>query len=254
MGELTAGIAHEIKNPLNFIINFSELSQELAQELQETLSPLQKEGIDQYIKDEVKEIVTSLNDNSAKINFHGKRADSIINNMLIHSYDKKGVYQETNINQMLEEYASLAYYSMLNNHKGFATTIEKNFDQNVGTIKIIPQDISRVLLNIFNNAYQALKNKSQHAPTGYTPILSITTLKKGNYLQIIVRDNGPGIAPDIIDKIFNPFFTTKPAGEGTGLGLSICYDIIKNIHKGEIQVVSEENEYTEFSITLPFKR
>ena len=215
---------------------------------------MQNQNIDQYIKDEVNDIITSLGENSTKINFHGKRADSIINNMLIHSYDKKGVYQETNINQMLEEYASLAYYSMLNNHKGFATTIDKNFDPNVGTIKIIPQDMSRVLLNIFNNAYQALKNKNKNAEIGYSPTLSITTTKEGNYLKIVVRDNGSGIAPDIIDKIFNPFFTTKPAGEGTGLGLSICYDIIKNIHKGEISVVSEENEYTEFSIVLPFKK
>lgn len=254
LGELTAGIAHEIKNPLNFIINFSELSQELSKELKEVLLPLQNQDIDKYIKDEVNDITTNLSENAAKINAHGKRADSIINNMLIHSYDKKGIYQQTNINQMLEEYASLAYYSMLNNHKGFSATIEHDFDKSIGTIKIIPQDMSRVLLNMFNNAYQALKNKSKNAQEGYIPTLFIKTSKEKNHLAILIKDNGSGISKEVIDKIFNPFFTTKPAGQGTGLGLSICYDIITNIHKGEIQVISKENQYTEFSILLPFKK
>ncbi|MEM6299674.1 MAG: ATP-binding protein, partial [Bacteroidota bacterium] len=249
LGELTAGIAHEIKNPLNFIINFSELSQELVTDMQETVDPLNGR-LSNPEKDEIHAILMDLRENAQKINEHGKRADSIINNMLVHSYEKKGVMQETPINTMLQEYASLSYHSMLNNYKGFACTIEYDLDPAVKEVKIIPQDMSRVFLNLLNNAFYALYKKSIGSED-FRPVVELKTIHQGDKVEIVIRDNGLGIPEKVIEKIFNPFFTTKPPGEGTGLGLSICYDIVRNIHKGDIQVASHPNEFTEFSIFLP---
>lgn len=252
LGELTAGIAHEIKNPLNFIINFSELSKELVVELGDNVKKLNGKP-NEEVQEEVSELLRDLNENSRKINEHGKRADSIINNMLMHSHDKKGVYQEVQINTLLQEYVSLAYHSMLNSHKGFAANIEMNLDDSVEELKVIPQDISRVFLNLLNNAFYSTYKKKGLKGEGFEPTLNVKTVNHGDRVEIVIRDNGVGIPQHIIDKIFNPFFTTKPAGEGTGLGLSICYDIIHNIHKGDIQVDSVEEEYCEFSIFLPHK-
>lgn len=258
LGELTAGIAHEIKNPLNFIINFSELSKEMIVELNETFANVGKDIVEGSLKDitpddvdNIKDILQNLNENSEKIHEHGKRADSIINNMLMHSQDRKGVYQDTHINTMLQEYISLAYHSTINNYKGFAAKIETNLDANVGNIKIIPQDLGRVFLNVVSNSLYALYNKKRKLGEGFEPMLTVRTINHEDNIEIIFRDNGTGIPQEMMDKIFNPFFTTKPAGEGTGLGLSICYDIVRNIHKGEIQVDSKEGEYTDFSIFLP---
>lgn len=258
LGELTAGIAHEIKNPLNFIINFSELSKEMIVELNETFANVGKDIVEGSLKDitpddveNIKDILQNLNENSEKIHEHGKRADSIINNMLMHSQDRKGVYQDTHINTMLQEYISLAYHSTINNYKGFAAKIETNLDANVTNVKIIPQDLGRVFLNVVSNSLYALYNKKRKLGESFEPMLSVRTINHNDNIEIIFRDNGTGIPQEMMDKIFNPFFTTKPAGEGTGLGLSICYDIVRNIHKGEIQVDSKEGEYTDFSIFLP---
>ncbi|WP_154657106.1 hybrid sensor histidine kinase/response regulator [Hugenholtzia roseola] len=253
LGELTAGIAHEIKNPLNFIINFSEVTRELTGDLTHILEEvLQNEGsLNQEQLDEIKDIIENLNENSDKINSHGKRADSIINNMLLHSHDKKGVYQEVHLNTSLQEYASLAYHSYINNHKGFAAKIDHQLDERVGNVKLIPQDFGRALINMISNSLYATHKKKKLLQEGYEPVITIKTLDKGDSVEIIIRDNGIGIAKNDIDKIFNPFFTTKEPGQGTGLGLSICYDIVKNIHKGDIQVASQEGEYCEFSIFLP---
>jgi len=258
LGELTAGIAHEIKNPLNFIINFSELSKEMIVELNETFANVGKDIVEGSLKDitpddveNIKDILQNLNENSEKIHEHGKRADSIINNMLMHSQDRKGVYQDTHINTMLQEYISLAYHSTINNYKGFAAKIETNLDSNVTNVKIIPQDLGRVFLNVVSNSLYALYNKKRKLGDSFEPMLTVRTINHEDNIEIVFRDNGTGIPQEMMDKIFNPFFTTKPAGEGTGLGLSICYDIVRNIHKGEIQVDSKEGEYTDFSIFLP---
>lgn len=250
LGELTAGIAHEIKNPLNFIINFSELSKELLEELKGAVSKVDT-ALEHDDKDEFRDIIQNLDENSDKINEHGKRADSIINNMLMHSHDKKGVYQDTHLNTMLQEYTSLAYHSMLNNYKGFSAKITLELDDNVDRVKIIPQDIGRVFLNMLNNAFYSLYRKKEEQGESFEPSLLVKTVSLGDKVEIIFRDNGMGISEKIIYKIFNPFFTTKPAGEGTGLGLSICYDIVKNIHKGDILVDSQIGEYCEFSMYLP---
>jgi signal transduction histidine kinase len=253
LGELTAGIAHEIKNPLNFIINFSEVTKELTSDLtqilEEAIGQEGKISADQI--EEVKDIIENLNENSDKIHSHGRRADSIINNMLLHSHDKKGVYQEIVLNDSLQEYSSLAYHSYINNHKGFAAKIEHLFDTNVGMVRVIPQDLGRALLNIISNSLYATHKKKKNLGDGYEPLVAIKTVDRGEMVEIIIRDNGIGIAKDDVDKIFNPFFTTKEPGQGTGLGLSICYDIVKNIHKGEIQVASEEGEFCEFSVFIP---
>jgi len=258
LGELTAGIAHEIKNPLNFIINFSELSKEMIVELNETFANVGKDIVEGSLKDitpddveNIKDILQNLNENSEKIHEHGKRADSIINNMLMHSQDRKGVYQDTHINTMLQEYISLAYHSTINNYKGFAAKIETNLDSNVTNVKIIPQDLGRVFLNVVSNSLYALYYKKRKLGDSFEPMLTVRTINHEDNIEIVFRDNGTGIPQEMMDKIFNPFFTTKPAGEGTGLGLSICYDIVRNIHKGEIQVDSKEGEYTDFSIFLP---
>jgi signal transduction histidine kinase len=171
--------------------------------------------------------------------------------MLMHSQDRKGVYQDTHVNTMLQEYISLAYHSTINNYKGFAAKIETNLDTNVGNVKIIPQDLGRVFLNVVSNSLYALYNKKRKLGDSFEPMLTVRTINNEDNIEIIFRDNGTGIPQEMMDKIFNPFFTTKPAGEGTGLGLSICYDIVRNIHKGEIQVDSKEGEYTDFSIFLP---
>ncbi|TAF32151.1 MAG: hybrid sensor histidine kinase/response regulator [Cytophagales bacterium] len=253
LGELTAGIAHEIKNPLNFVINFSELSKDLLQEMQD-LADNKMSEVPTRTKDDLSDIMLNLKENADKIHEHGKRADSIINNMLLHSHDKKGVYQDTHINTMLQEYTSLAYHSAVNTIKGFAATVDLDLDESIDRIKIIPQDIGRVFLNMLNNAFYSLHKKKLKLGDDYQPRLLVKTINLGDKIEILFRDNGLGIPEKIIYKIFNPFFTTKPAGEGTGLGLSICYDIVKNIHKGDVLVDSQIGEFAEFSVYLPFNQ
>ncbi|MBK7105127.1 MAG: GHKL domain-containing protein [Ignavibacteriae bacterium] len=245
LGELTAGIAHEIKNPLNFVNNFSEVSNDLIAEM---LEEFEKENTT-----EVKAIAETLKQNIEKINHHGKRADSIVKSMLLHSRGTSGEKTLTNINVLLEQDVNLAYHGMRALNKEFNITIEKDYDELLQKINVVPQDISRVFLNIVNNACYAANQKKLKVGKDFSPILKVSTKNVSNKVVIIIRDNGDGIPLKFQDKLFNPFFTTKPTGEGTGLGLSLSYDIIVKEHSGEISFVSEENNYTEFIITLPNK-
>jgi len=252
LGELTAGIAHEIQNPLNFVNNFSDVNQELLAEL--------KDEADKGNIDEVKAIAEDVIDNEQKINHHGKRADSIVKGMLQHSRKSTGQKEPTDINALCDEYLRLSYHGMKAKDKNFNTEIQTQFDETIGKINIIPQDIGRVLLNLFNNAFYAV-NRSPHPPevnsgqalkgsSNYEPTVSISTKRLDGKILISVKDNGPGIPQNIVDKIFQPFFTTKPTGQGTGLGLSLGYDIIK-AHAGEIKVETKEGAGSEFVIQLP---
>lgn len=239
LGQMTAGIAHEIQNPLNFVNNFSELNLELIKEMDETASM------------EVKnEILEDIKGNLQKISQHGNRADRIVKNMLLHSRVGSSERQPTDINSLCEEYLQLSYHGLRAKNPDFNCTIEKSYGKDVPKISTMPQDIGRLLLNLLNNAFYAMEERRLKMEPGYKPILHFSTARKDRVVVIKIRDNGSGIPQSIKEKIFDPFFTTKPTGEGTGLGLSICYDIIK-AHNGEMNVDSKENEFTEFLITLP---
>jgi len=244
LGELTAGIAHEIQNPLNFVNNFSEVSNELIEELKIKNEKLKIED------GEVSELLNDIAQNLEKINFHGKRADAIVKGMLQHSRTSSGQKELTDINALADEYLRLAFHGLRAKDKSFNAKFETNFDDNVGKIDIIQQDIGRVILNLINNAFYAVSEKKKHAPTGYEPTVTLTTTKDNGKIEVKVKDNGNGIPGSIVDKIFQPFFTTKPTGQGTGLGLSLAYDIVK-AHGGEIKVETKEGDYTAFIIALP---
>ena len=241
LGELTAGIAHEIQNPLNFVNNFSEVNTELIDELEQEA--------DKGNMDEVKVIAKDIKENSERINHHGKRAGDIVKGMLQHSQKSTGVKEPTNINALADEYLRLSYHGLRAKDKGFNATMKTNFDESIGKINIIPQDIGRVLLNLFNNAFYAVNEQKSENLISYEPTVSVTTKKTENSVLITVTDNGNGIPQNIVDKIFQPFFTTKPTGQGTGLGLSLSYDILK-AHGGEVKVESKEGEGTKFIIEL----
>ncbi len=243
LGELTAGIAHEIQNPLNFVNNFSEVNREMIVEM--------KEEITKGNYAEVKIIANDIEANEQKINHHGKRADAIVKGMLQHSRQTKGISQPTDINALCDEYLRLSYHGMRAKEKNFNADFKTDFDENVGNIDIVPQEVGRVILNLLTNSFYAVNEKKQMNVEGYEPIVSVSTKKIGDKVEIKVTDNGNGIPQKSLDKIFQPFFTTKPAGQGTGLGLSLSYDIIK-AHGGEIQVESKEGEGSEFTILLPF--
>jgi signal transduction histidine kinase len=252
LGQLTAGIVHEIKNPLNFITNFSDLSRNLVSELKEAIHKLDHlidTGESQYLK----EILTDLETNVQKISEHGKRADSIIRGMLLYAHGKSGERLPTDINTMLSEYVNLGYHGMRASDNTFNIKIENEYDPSIGMINVVPQDIARVFLNLINNAcYSTHQKKKMKTYSGdYDPVLFTGTKNLGDRIEIKIRDNGGGIPAKVADKIFRPFFTTKPAGSGTGLGLSISHDIIVNEHHGEIKVDSVEGEYAEFIIILP---
>ena len=242
LGELTAGIAHEIQNPLNFVNNFSEVNKELLTEM--------NEEIDKGNFNEVKEISKDVIDNEEKINHHGKRADAIVKGMLQHSRSSTGAKEPTDINTLADEYLRLSYHGLRAKGNSFNATMKTDFDESIGNINIIPQDIGRVLLNLYNNAFYSVSERRKAEGEGYEPTVSVTTRKSVNQVFISVSDNGNGIPQKALDKIFQPFFTTKPTGQGTGLGLSLSYDIIK-AHRGEIKVNSEDGEFTEFIIQLP---
>ena len=242
LGELTAGIAHEIQNPLNFVNNFSEVSNELIDEMKDEL----KKG---NYKD-AEEIADDVKQNLEKINHHGKRADAIVKGMLQHSQSSTGQKEPTDINKLADEYLHLSYHGFLAKDKSFNAILKTDFDENIGSINIIPQEIGRVLLNLYNNAFYAVNEKKKQQPDGHEPNVSVSTKKINGKVEIKVSDNGYGIPQKIVDKIFQPFFTTKPTGQGTGLGLSLSYDIIK-AHGGEIKVETKESEGTEFIILLP---
>ena len=241
LGELTAGIAHEIQNPLNFVNNFSEVNDELVREL--------KTEAERGNLDEVKAIANDIAFNSEKINYHGKRADSIVKGMLHHSRSNTGTKQPTNINALAEEYLRLAYHGLRAKDKSFNAITKTEFDNSIGKINVVPQDIGRVILNLINNAFYAVGEKQKQNLIGYEPTVIVSTKGEKDKLEITVKDNGRGIPQKILDKIFQPFFTTKPTGQGTGLGLSLAYDIVK-AHGGELKVETKEGEGSEFIITL----
>lgn len=243
LGELTAGIAHEIQNPLNFVNNFSEVSNELLDEMQVELQKGNSE--------EVKQIVADLKNNLEKINHHGKRADSIVKGMLQHSRASTGQKELTDINVLADEYLRLAYHGLRAKDKSFNAKFDTDFDQNLGRINVIPQDIGRVVLNLLTNAFYAVTEKKRALGDTFEPTVSITTRRVGSNVEISVKDNGNGIPSKIIDKIFQPFFSTKPTGKGTGLGLSLCYEIVTKTHGGELKVTTKEGEGSVFTVLLP---
>ena len=242
LGELTAGIAHEIQNPLNFVKNFSEVSVELMEEMTDEVIAGNKENFMAIRKD--------LKENLEKITLHSMRADAIVKAMLLHSRTSTGQKEPTNINNLADEYLQLSYHGMCAKEKSFHAKIKTNFDECISEINIIPQDMGRALLNFFNNAFYAVGQKKKNGAENYEPIISVSTKKIGNNVEISIKDNGNGISEKILDKIYQPFFTTKPTGQGTGLGLSISYDVVK-ANNGNIKVETKEGEYTEFIIELP---
>jgi len=251
LGQLTAGIAHEIKNPLNFVNNFSALSAELVGELDETLAPA---PLDQKMRGDVSELTAMLRSNLEKVVQHGQRADSIVKNMLLHSRGGSGERRPADINALVGESLNLAYHGARAEKAGFTMTLKHDLDPEAGALDLYPQEITRALLNLISNGfYAATGRKVQSGDGAFEPVLSATTRNLGKAVEIRIRDNGTGIPPDIREKMFNPFFTTKPAGEGAGLGLSISHDIIVKQHGGRIDVESEPGVFTEVIITLPRK-
>jgi two-component system NtrC family sensor kinase len=249
LGQLTAGIAHEIKNPLNFVNNFSALSAELTDELNDVLRPA---GLSEKIREEVDELTRLLKENLQKVVQHGQRADSIVKNMLLHSREGSGEHQAVDINAILDESLNLAYHGARAEKPGFNITLRRDFDADIAPVAAFPQEITRVFLNLISNGfYAAALRKLEAADSGFEPMLSAATRDIGHSVEIRIRDNGSGIPVDVREKIFNPFFTTKPAGEGTGLGLSMSHDIIVKQHGGSIDVTTEPGQFTEFTVVLP---
>jgi two-component system, NtrC family, sensor kinase len=255
LGQLTAGIAHKIKNPLNFINNFSALSVELTDELNDVLKQV---ALSDKIRAEVEDLTRLLKDNLGKglarafVVQHGKRADSIVNNMLLHSREGSGERRPADINALVGESLNLAYHGARAEKAGFSITLKKDFDPDAGSIDLYPQEITRALLNLISNGfYAATWRKVEANDESFEPFLSAATRDLGKAVEIRIRDNGTGIPPEVREKMFNPFFTTKPTGEGTGLGLSMTHDIIVKQHGGRIEVETEPGVFTEFIITLP---
>ena len=243
LGQLMAGIAHEIKNPLNFVNNFSDLNAELTGELIQAL--------EQGNQAEALQLAGAIRENEEKIVHHGKRADSIVRSMLQHSRSGTGKREWVDINQMAEECVRLSFHGMRAREKSFNAKVETQFDNTAGNVEVVPEEINRVLLNICTNAFYAVHERAKTAENGYQPVVEVSTRGEAGRLAIVIKDNGTGIPAEAMDKIFQPFFTTKPTGEGTGLGLSMSYDIITKGHQGEIKVQSTEGEGTEFTILLP---
>jgi two-component system, NtrC family, sensor kinase len=249
LGQLTAGIAHEIKNPLNFVNNFSGLSAELTDELNDVLKAATLSG---RVREEVEELTRMLKENLEKVVQHGKRADSIVKNMLLHSREGSGEHRRADINALLDESLNLAYHGARAEKAQFNVTLRRDFDDTAGTLELFPQEITRVFLNLISNGFYALgKRNSQNSEQPFEPLLSAATRNLGDAVEIRIRDNGTGIPPEVKEKMFNPFFTTKPAGEGTGLGLSMSYDIVVKQHGGSIDVETKPGQFTEFRIVLP---
>ena len=244
LGELTAGIAHEIQNPLNFVNNFSDVTNELIEEMKIELAKGNNE--------DAKAIIDDVKQNLEKINHHGKRADAIVKGMLQHSRSSSGKKESSDINALADEYLRLAYHGMRAKDKSFEATTKTHFDDSIGKINVVPQEIGRVILNLINNAFYAVREKKKQVPGSYEPTVLISTKKEKNKVEIKVKDNGNGIPQKALDKIFQPFFTTKPTGQGTGLGLSLSYDIVK-AHGGEIKVETKEGEGSEFTILLAYQ-
>jgi two-component system, NtrC family, sensor kinase len=249
LGQLTAGIAHEIKNPLNFVNNFSGVSAELIDELKEALEDV---SLNEKRRGEISELMQTLRDNLDKVVQHGKRADAIVKNMLQHSREGSGEHRRVDINSLVDESLNLAWHGARAEKQGFNITLQRSLDPAAGEADVFPQDITRVLLNLISNGfYAAAQRKAETDGGGHEPTLTASTKNLGDRVEIRIRDNGTGIAPDVKEKMFNPFFTTKPTGEGTGLGLSISHDIIVKQHGGFIEVDTQPGEFSEFRIILP---
>ncbi len=250
---LTAGIAHEIKNPLNFVMNFAQLSADLAAEAHARIDAMQKSGVpagDSALTD-LRETCADMEKNIAKIREHGARADAIIASMLAHSRGQRGERRPTDLNALVREYVSLAFHGLRAQDHSFQSSIQGDYDPDAGSVQVIPQDLCRVFINVASNAFYALRQKARERGPGYEPMLRISTRSLGDRVEVRFFDNGTGIHKDVLDRVFDPFFTTKRAGEGTGLGLSISYEIVVGEHGGEMRVNSVEGEFTEFVITLP---
>jgi signal transduction histidine kinase len=243
LGELTAGIAHEIQNPLNFVNNFSEVNQEMLDELDEELDKGDIAG--------ARSVAADIRKNEQKINHHGKRADFIVKGMLEHSRTTAGERQATNINVLADEFLKLSYHGLRAKDKSFNSELITNFDDKLPSVSIVQQDIGRVLINLFGNAFYAVNQKAKAAGPDYKPTVEVSTARENGSILISVKDNGTGIPENIREKIMQPFFTTKPTGEGTGLGLSLSYDIVVKGHGGAIDVDTKEGEFTEFIVSLP---
>ena len=249
LGQLTAGIAHEIKNPLNFVNNFSGLSAELIDELQQSLKDV---SLNDIKRDEIAELMETLRGNLDKVAQHGKRSDAIVKNMLLHSREGSGEHRVVDINDVVEGSLNLAWHGARAEKKDFDVNLERSFDPTAGDVDLFPQDITRVLLNLISNGFYATtKRKAETNGGDYVPTLAASTKSLGDRVEIRIRDNGTGMSPEVKEKIFDPFFTTKPAGEGTGLGLSICHDIVVKQHAGSIEVDTRPGEFTEIRVILP---
>ena len=260
LGMLSAGIAHEIQNPLNFVINFSKLSAKLVDDLrevvaeeQELLSPEAKQRVAE-LNEELDEIVGDLHANLQKIEEHGNRAISIIRGILLYSRGKEDEFIPTDLAKLVKEYVWLSYHSMRANYKGFNLTIREEYATDLPLQRVVPQDFSRAVLNLMNNACYAVYNKSKRVAVGFEPVISVSLWREEDQVCLQIEDNGTGMPAAIKEQIFTPFYTTKPAGEGTGLGLSITRSIIEEKHKGTIQVDSEEGKFTRFTIRIPLTK
>ena len=249
LGELTAGVAHEIQNPLNFVINFGEINAELVSEIKERVD---KETLPKEFTEDINPLINAFSDNLRKILHHSKRADGIVKNMLQHSRRQTGAMELTNLNELAEEYVKLAYHGYRTKHKSFRCSFQTSYDEDMDRIDLVPEDIGHTLVNLFNNAFFSMNEKLKLSGGDYEPVLKISTERHGNKALITVRDNGLGMPAKIMDKIYQPFFTTKPTGEATGLGLSLSYDMIK-AHQGEIKADSIEGEFAAFTIELNYK-
>jgi two-component system, NtrC family, sensor kinase len=248
LGQLTAGIAHEIKNPLNFVNNFSALSAELVDELDDALAPA---PLDQKMRADVGELTRMLKSNLEKVVQHGKRADSIVKNMLLHSREGSGERRSADINALVAESLNLAYHGARAEKPGFNVTLKRDLDPDAGAVELYPQEITRALLNLISNGFYAATQRKLVEGETFEPVLIAATKNRGKTVEVCIRDNGTGIPDEVKEKIFNPFFTTKPSGEGTGLGLSMSHDIIVKQHGGSIAVETEPGVFTEFKIVLP---
>ncbi len=251
IGKLTTGIMHEIKNPLNFINNFTKLSQELVGELNEIVDGI-SDKLDPDTQADLEDIRSMLSSNLSKILENGERAQRIIFSMLAQMHNKQEVvFELADINKVIDEFAKLAYQGMRGNNKEFNLTFKTNYDSSITPVNIEFQEMSRVIINLVDNACYALNEKKKRLKDSFSPEILLATKKLDNYIEIRIRDNGSGMPKDVLDKLFQPFFTTKPKGQGTGLGLSLSHDIITNIHKGKLEILSQEDEYTEFKILIP---
>lgn len=260
LGMLSAGIAHEIQNPLNFVINFSKLSGKLVGDLEDILKEekdvLPPECWEKLstLHEEFSEIVEDLHTNLRKIEEHGNRATSIIRGILLYSRGKEDEFIPTDLRNLIKEYVWLAYHSMRANYKGFNVTIRENYEEGLPVVKVIPQDLSRAVLNIMNNACYALYSKSKVTPIGFEPVIIVDLHREGDRIRLSIEDNGIGMPENIREQVFSAFFTTKPVGEGTGLGLSITKSIIEEKHNGKIELESKEGEFTRFTFLIPITK